>query len=100
MVMKELDTPNLILIDSSSKSDFIFCVHAFDGGVGSYLDLAKELSAGATVYGISALDFIGKWLLPESIPSIARRYIQQVQAVQKSAPLSVGRVVIRWIDCL
>jgi thioesterase domain-containing protein len=98
-------TPNVVLLDTGCTSQPVFCVHPIDGSAASYLDLARELaSRGASTYGLSALDLHGKKYIPDSLRSIAARYVEQLKHTQKGAPYrlvgwSAGAVIAYEMAC-
>lgn len=80
---------NLVLLHASARSRTVFCIHAIDGWVGSYLQLSRELSSEAATYGLHAIDLVMKTRLPTSIQGIARYYVDQIQKVQTTGPYSL-----------
>jgi pristinamycin I synthase 3 and 4 len=71
---------------AGSGAGQVFCVHAVDGGVSRYLELARQLAPDVTVYGITAIDL--EDLLPAlpTVPGLAARYVDELLPVQPSGP--------------
>jgi thioesterase domain-containing protein len=82
------ETPNIVLLDRADTSAAAFCVHAVDGGVGSYIALAHELaSAGISTYGVQALNLDGRTPLADTLPAIAAQHVHQLRSVHGLGPV-------------
>jgi thioesterase domain-containing protein len=98
-------TPNVVCLWAGSTNHQVFCIHAIDGGVASYVHLAQELALrGATTYGICALDLCDRKYIPDSLESIVARYVEQLMDVQKNGPYllvgwSAGAVIAFEMAC-
>jgi pristinamycin I synthase 3 and 4 len=71
---------------AGSGADHVFCIHAVDGGVSQYRELARQLAPEVTVHGVTAIDLERRALPPSSLHAIAASYIDQVQQLQPSGP--------------
>lgn len=90
--------PNVLLLRGGSARHSLFCVHAVDGGIGSYLEFAEHLSPHVKTYGIIAMDLIHRTHPPRCIKQLAKRYVDQVQEVQPRGPYAlVGWSAGSWI---
>jgi pimeloyl-ACP methyl ester carboxylesterase len=89
---------NVVLLQSGDMRKPTFCVHASDGDVVSYLQLARELHGAAQTYGITALDLDLKTVLPGSVHDIAEYYSEQVRLIPRHGPIRlVGWSSGAWI---
>lgn len=89
---------NIVLLQSGDALNPVFCVHASDGDVVSYLQLARELLGAAQTYGITALDLEMRTPLPRSVPEMAEYYADQVQRIPRRGPIClVGWSSGAWI---
>jgi len=71
---------------AGSGTDHVFCVHAVDGGVSRYRELARQLAPEVTVHGISAIDLEGGTRPQPSMQAIAASYLGELAQVQPSGP--------------
>src|SRR5205823_2822939 len=62
----------------------LFCVHAVDGGVAAYVELARLLGDDQPVYGLQAS---GE---SRSIPEMAAAYVRAVRSVQPAGPVHLA----------
>ena len=76
----------VISINGTGSEKNLFCIHAADGGVQAYLELANMLSGEIDVYGISAFDFDGKTPFPPTVNAAAASYADKIQRLQPSGP--------------
>jgi thioesterase domain-containing protein len=89
---------NVVLLQSGDLRKPAFFVHASDGDVVSYLQLARELRGAAQTYGITAIDLDLKTLLPGSVQEIAEYYSEQVCQIVRHGPIRlVGWSSGAWI---
>jgi amino acid adenylation domain-containing protein len=71
---------------AGSGAGQVFCVHAVDGGVSRYLELARQLAPDVTVHGITAIDLDDPIPAPPAMPALAARYVDELRQVQPSGP--------------
>ncbi len=89
---------NIVLLQSGDLRKPVFCVHAADGDVVPYLQLARELGGAAQTYGITSLDLDLKTLPPVSVRELAEQYCDQVRQIQRRGPIQlVGWSSGGWI---
>jgi len=90
-------SPHLLLLAGSGADapvghpvdhpvDQLVCVHAVDGSVSPYRELARQLAPEVTVYGITAIDLQCRALPQPSLQAIAASYIDQMRQLQPSGP--------------
>ena len=77
--------PQLLLL-AGSGADRVFCVHAVDGSVSPYRELARQLATHVTVCGFTAIDLECRALPPPSLKAIAASYIDQMRQLQPDGP--------------
>jgi thioesterase domain-containing protein len=68
----------------------LFLVHAAEGNVLLYRNLARYLPANQPVYGLQAEGLDGKTTIQAQFELVARRYIQEIQQVQPHGPYLLG----------
>ena len=78
-------TPHVVRL-AGSGADQLFCVHAVDGGVSRYLELARQLAPDVTVHGITAIDLEDRLPAPSTMQALAARYVDELQQVQPLGP--------------
>jgi amino acid adenylation domain-containing protein len=79
-------TPHAVLIQAGSRRPPVFFVHALDGGVSQYPQLAAGLGDDVTVYGFAANQLGTGQYLPDTVEAIAGAYIEQMQRIQPEGP--------------
>lgn len=84
----------------------LFCIHAGDGGIFFYRDLAARLGTERPLYGIEASWLNGSDSRPQenTIEAVARQYLSQIKAVQRVGPchlagFSFGGIVVYEMAC-
>ena len=78
-------TPHVVRLAGSGAGQ-VFCVHAVDGGVSRYLELARQLAPEVTVHGITAIDLEDPIPALPTMPALAARYVDELRQVQPSGP--------------
>jgi amino acid adenylation domain-containing protein/FkbM family methyltransferase len=68
----------------------LFCIHANEGDVLFYRDLAQRLGPDQPVYGLQALGLDGTRSLARSVAEMAERYIGEIKTVQPEGPYHLG----------
>ena len=98
-------TPNIVRLDAGPAGRRVFCIHPIDGGIEAYFHLARELaSRGVSTHGICAFDFTTRRYIPDRVPAIAARYVEQVKHLQKRGPYllagwSSGAIIALEMGC-
>ena len=97
-------TPNAILLKSGRPNSTLFCVHPLGGGISPYLSFAESIVDEASVYGFTLWDQTGRSIVVDSIPKIARSYIEQMMDLQKDGPYllsgwSSGGIIAHEMAC-
>ncbi|MGV9415889.1 alpha/beta fold hydrolase, partial [Nocardia sp. NPDC003693] len=64
----------------------LFCVHPVGGVAWSFAALAAELDEDRPIYGLQSPTLGSEAPLPDSIESWARRYVEEIRAVQPEGP--------------
>ncbi|MDL9937218.1 amino acid adenylation domain-containing protein [Gordonia sp. ABSL1-1] len=64
----------------------LFCIHPASGLAWCYHPLDQHLSADRPIYGIQAPQIGGEMPGPTTVPAIARRYYEEIRAVQPTGP--------------
>ncbi len=78
-------TPHVVRLAGSGATS-VFCVHAVDGGVNRYLELARQLAPEATVHGITAIDLDRRTIPPPTMQAMATAYLAELRQVQPYGP--------------
>ncbi len=69
----------------------LFCIHAIDGGVLSYLELAKALGDDYPLYGIQAQGLNNpEQPLHTSLEEMVHHYIEAILSIQQEGPYHLG----------
>ncbi|WP_084525422.1 amino acid adenylation domain-containing protein [Nocardia vaccinii] len=76
----------LLPIRTSGSRPPLFCIHPASGLSWCYHTLGEYLSAGRPIYGIQAPQIGGEVPGPRTIEDIARRYTEEIRAVQPHGP--------------
>lgn len=80
-------SPPTVLSLAGGEGLPVFCFHPPDGTVFCYLTLARQLSPAHPVLGIQARGVDGRELPDEDVPTMARRYAEEVRAVVGQGPV-------------
>jgi amino acid adenylation domain-containing protein len=78
-------TPHVVRLAGSGGAQ-VFCVHAVDGGVSRYLELARQLAPEVTVHGIAAIDLERRIRPQLTLQAMAAAYLEELRQVQPSGP--------------
>ena len=81
---------SIVEIQSGSSKPPFFCVHACNGPVLFYRDLARHLGSDQPVYGLQAAGLDGDGEPPSSFEEIAAHYIKEMQTIQSEGPYLLG----------
>ncbi|MFF3570806.1 amino acid adenylation domain-containing protein [Nocardia jiangxiensis] len=76
----------LLPIRTTGTRPPLFCIHPASGLSWCYHALGEYLSAGRPIYGIQAPQIGGELPGPRSIEDIARRYAEEIRAIQPHGP--------------
>lgn len=91
----------LTLLRPGNDATPLFCVHPIGGNVACYMPLALHLAPGCPVYGVRAPGMESGGEAPlNSIPAMARRYVEEIRSVQPSGPYhllgwSLGGLIVQ-----
>ena len=85
------DTPQCVvrMQDGAGPIPF-FCVHAGDGGILFYRELAAELAGVCAIYGVEASWLAGGHAEQCSIEEVAAEYVGRIRKVQPHGPYRLG----------
>ncbi len=81
---------SLVAIQSGGSKIPIFCVHACDGEVLFYTDLARHLGQEQPFYALRAQGLDGKQDPHTRIEDMAAHYISEMQAIRPEGPYFLG----------
>jgi thioesterase domain-containing protein/acyl carrier protein len=81
---------SLVEFQSGGSKPPFFCVHACNGEVFFYADLARHLGREQPFYGLRAQGLDGQQAPHTSIEDMAAHYIKEMQIVQPEAPYFIG----------
>ncbi len=84
------NTVSLVPIQPSGSQPPLFCVHAIEGDVLFYRDLAQRLGPDQPVYGLQAPGLDGARRPALTIPELASRYIDEIGTVRPRGPWRLG----------
>lgn len=77
---------SLVRIQAGDSTKPLVAVHAGGGHVFLYRDLARHLGESQTVYGLEPIGLDGAEEPIESIPEMARRYLEELKEAQPEGP--------------
>lgn len=77
---------SLVPIQEGGSRTPLFCVHSGGGNALTYRDLARALGSDQPVYGLTAVGLNGETEPLDSIPDMARLYIEEIKSVQPTGP--------------
>jgi len=77
---------SLVAIQSSGSKPPLFCVHAIDGNVLVFQNLARQLEPNQPVYGLQAKGLDGKQSPHTRFEEMAADYIKEIRTVQPEGP--------------
>jgi thioesterase domain-containing protein len=81
---------SLVAINRSGSRIPLFLIHAAEGNVLLYRDLARYLGPDQPVYGLQAAGLDGKSPIDAEFEHVASRYIREIRQVQASGPYLLG----------
>jgi amino acid adenylation domain-containing protein len=76
----------LVPIQPQGSKPPLFCVHALGGNVLDYFMLSQYLGADQPFYGLQSLGLNGQEKPLQRIEDMARKYIQEIKAIQPTGP--------------
>ncbi len=81
---------SLVPINRSGSRTPFFLIHAAEGNVLLYRDLARHLGPDQPVYGLQAAGLDGKSPIDAQFEHVASRYIREIRQVQPTGPYLLG----------
>jgi thioesterase domain-containing protein/acyl carrier protein len=81
---------SLVAIQPRGSKPPLFCVHAHEGNVLFYRDLARYLGADQPFYGLQAQGLDGKQTPLSKVEDMAARYIKEIRSIQPKGPYFLG----------
>ncbi|RKG88703.1 hypothetical protein D7V97_42705 [Corallococcus sp. CA053C] len=87
-VYKPLEIPGspLVLLSPNGTQTPLFCIHPVGGDVLCYSELARRLGEEQAFYGVRAQGLDGAQEPGQSIPAMARSYVDHIRQLQPSGP--------------
>jgi thioesterase domain-containing protein/acyl carrier protein len=81
---------SLVPIQPRGSRPPFFCVHAHDGHVLVFKDLARHLGPDQPFYGIQALGLNGDQVPHSRVEDMAAHYVEEIQTLQPEGPYFLG----------
>ena len=81
---------SLVAIQPAGSKPPFFCVHAHDGGVLFWRDLARHLGSDQPFYALQAQGLDGRQPPHDRIDEMAAHYIKEIRALQPEGPYFIG----------
>jgi thioesterase domain-containing protein/acyl carrier protein len=81
---------SLVAIQPGGGSPPFFCVHAHDGGVLFWRDLARHLGSDQPFYALQARGLAGKQPPHGRMEDMAAHYIEEIRSLQPEGPYFIG----------
>jgi amino acid adenylation domain-containing protein len=81
---------SLVAIQPGGSRPPLFCVHAHDGGVLFWRDLARYLGADQPFYALQPQGLDGQQPLHTTIEEMAAHYVQEIRTLQPEGPYYIG----------
>ena len=81
---------SLVAIQPAGSKPPFFCVHAHDGGVLFWRDLARHLGSDQPLYALQAQGLNGRQPPHNRIDEMAAHYIKEIRALQPEGPYFIG----------
>jgi len=78
--------PCLVPVQPLEGTTHLFCVHGIFGNVMNFVELARALGPGYSVYGLQAQGLDGKLPPLERVEAMATRYVEEIKRVQPHGP--------------
>jgi amino acid adenylation domain-containing protein len=82
--------PSLVPIRLTEGKPRFFCVHGAGGNLLLYRDLAKHLASTVSFFGLQSQGLDGRTEPLRTVEMMARRYVQEIRAVQPHGPYLIG----------
>lgn len=81
--------PNLVALTGSRGDNRLFLVHAGNGEINNYYELARLLSKDICIYGVR---YLAQGLAPcnLTVATLAARYLKQIKEIQPQGPYYLG----------
>jgi amino acid adenylation domain-containing protein len=89
-VGRKSDWSTLVPIQPRGDKRPLFLIHAVDGNVLFYRDLADHLGTEQPVYGLQALGLDGERIPPSSLAAMASNYVDAIRSIQATGPYFLG----------
>jgi acyl transferase domain-containing protein len=80
----------LVEIQAGGSKTPFFLIHAEDGNVVAYRDLANYLDKDQPVYGLQAKELSGEQVVSQKLEDIAAVYVREVRRIQPHGPYILG----------
>ena len=84
------DWETLVPINRTGNRIPLFLVHAAEGNVLLYRELASQLGADQPVYGLQSAGLDGRSPIDGKFEHVAERYIREIKKVQPAGPYMLG----------
>jgi amino acid adenylation domain-containing protein len=81
---------SLVAIQPGGSRPPFFCVHAHDGGVLFWRDLARYLGSDQPFYALQPRGLDGQELLHTRIEDMASHYVKEIRTLQPEGPYYIG----------
>jgi thioesterase domain-containing protein/acyl carrier protein len=81
---------SLLAIQPGGTKQPFFCVHAHDGGILFWRDLARHLGSDQPFYALQPQGLDGKQPLHSRIEEMAAHYIKEIRILQPEGPYFIG----------
>jgi len=85
-----LQRPSLVPLQPHGTNPPFFCVHANDGNVLFYRDLARHMGLDQPFYALQSVGLDGTGQLLSRVDNMASRYISEIRSVQPEGPYHLG----------
>jgi amino acid adenylation domain-containing protein len=82
--------PSLVALQPNGSKEPFFCVHAIDGDVMPFSDLAQNLGPEQPFYGLRAQGLDGRNPPYNKVEDMAAHYIKEIRALKPSGPYLLG----------
>ena len=76
----------LVLIQEGTSNIPLFCIHGAGGNILIYRELAAQLGAQYTVYGLESQGLDGKQPMITTITDMASQYVQEIKKIHPDGP--------------
>ncbi|MBR8840738.1 MAG: amino acid adenylation domain-containing protein, partial [Stigonema ocellatum SAG 48.90 = DSM 106950] len=89
-IFKTASWSSLVPIQPNGSKPPFFCIHAVEGNVLSYYDLARHMDADQPFYGLQAQGLDGQQAPLTRMEDIASHYIKEIKTIQPKGPYFIG----------